>query len=84
MTLTSEESITPVLDNAVTDVPLGIPKSIEIDGDVEETPFMMHNWITEPVSRLVQNLLLIEFRLKACSIVAGTYVQNDSLQVSCS
>uniref|UniRef100_A0A915PK39 EGF-like domain-containing protein n=1 Tax=Setaria digitata TaxID=48799 RepID=A0A915PK39_9BILA len=46
-----EEPITPVLDNAInTDVPLGIPKSVETDNDIEETPFMMHNWINEPVS----------------------------------
>ncbi|VDK30464.1 unnamed protein product [Gongylonema pulchrum] len=47
--ITDDEPITPVLDNAVTDVPLGIPKSMEIDGEMEETPFMMHNWITDPM-----------------------------------
>ncbi|EJD76634.1 hypothetical protein LOAG_16456 [Loa loa] len=45
-----EEPITPIIDNAITDVPLGIPKSVEIDNDMEETPFLMHNWENEEVS----------------------------------
>ncbi|MCP9257598.1 Nidogen-like protein [Dirofilaria immitis] len=44
-----EEPITPILNNEITDVPLGIPKSVEIDDDIDETPFLMNNWINEPV-----------------------------------
>lgn len=44
-----EEPITPVLANVITDIPLGIPKSVEIESDMEETPFLMHNWVNERV-----------------------------------
>lgn len=44
-----EEAITPPLDNTITDVPFGIPKSVEIDDYIEETPFLMHNWVTDSV-----------------------------------
>ncbi|CAG9531514.1 unnamed protein product [Cercopithifilaria johnstoni] len=45
-----EEPITPILDNVITDIPLGIPKSVEIDSDMEETPFLMHNWVNEAIN----------------------------------
>ncbi|EJW75627.1 hypothetical protein WUBG_13465 [Wuchereria bancrofti] len=45
-----DEPITPIFDNEITDVELEIPKSIEIDSDMEETPFLMHNWENEQIT----------------------------------
>ncbi|VDN04457.1 unnamed protein product [Thelazia callipaeda] len=45
-----QEPKTPILDNAVTDIPIGIPKSVELDDGIDEMPFLMHNWINEEAS----------------------------------
>lgn len=38
-------------ENAITDGPISMPGNVGHDDGFEETPFMMHNWITEQVGR---------------------------------